>query len=201
MKVQRLTQEAPEEGRTRRRRRPAVRFVLCFIVLLAGFFGVTSLPWFWSDVFPPYLKLNAVVSAWLLRLLGESATVSGWTISTPRFALEIQRGCDAIDPIAIFVVGVLAFPSGWRRKVPGLAVGIAALLLLNQVRIVSLYYVGVHAPGWFEAMHVEVWQPIFIVIAALLWLAWIWRMNRRADARQVGIKTESSSAPSGRPAL
>lgn len=148
------------------------------------FYGVTALLWFRGHLFPSYLQLNASVSAWILDVFGEEASSDGFSVLTPRFQLSIRRGCDAIEPSALFAAAVIAFPAGIRRKVPGLLIGVATLLLLNLVRIVSLYYTGVHFPSAFETMHVEVWQPLFILIAITLWVAWaLWTTARRPKVR------------------
>ena len=164
-------------------KRPVLKFVLLFGLCMAVFYGVTATPWFRGNLFPSYLGLNAAVSALILNVFGENASSTGYAVSTPRFQLQIYRGCDAIEPSALFAAAVIAFPARIRRKVPGLLVGVATLLLLNLVRIVSLYYTGVHFPSAFETVHVEVWQPLFILIAIALWIAWaLWSTARRRQA-------------------
>ena len=53
------------------------------------------------------------------------------------------------------------------------------LLLINLIRIVSLYYFGVwFSPKVFEVMHLEVWQMAFILMPILLWLFWVRRVSK-----------------------
>ncbi|MHC5004765.1 MAG: exosortase H [Planctomycetota bacterium] len=154
-------------------------FALCLVV----YYSVTALAWFQQDVFPAYLRWNAAVSARLLAWAGEGATANDTVVLSQRYALEIKRGCDAIEPAALLAAAIIAFPAAWRRRAIGLAIGIPALLGLNFVRIISLYYTGIHAPDAFEVVHVEVWQPLFIAAALLLWVGWaIWATRRRAAA-------------------
>jgi exosortase family protein XrtM len=107
-------------------------------------------------------------------------------ISSPRGAVEVKRGCDAVEPLVLFCAAVIAFPVSLRRKISGIALGTVVLLVLNLLRIVTLYFVSVHAPRFFELMHVEVWQALFIFLALGLWAIWALR-SVRAPAPQVRV--------------
>ncbi len=164
-------------------RAPVLKYLGVFLGFVVAFYAVTATPWFRGELFPAYLELNARLSAWLLGLLGEAATVKRFVVAGERFTLEVQRGCDAIEPSALYAAAVVAMPAPWRHKLLGLALGVPALLAFNMVRIVSLYYTGVYFPDAFEILHVDVWQPLFILIALLVWIAWtLWSLKRRAPA-------------------
>jgi exosortase/archaeosortase family protein len=47
------------------------------------------------------------------------------------------------------------------------------LLILNLVRIVSLFLIGVYSPRIFALTHIDVWQALFIFLAVLLWILWL----------------------------
>ena len=155
-------------------KRPILRFVLVFGLLLAGF---NAFFYFWfsrADAFDSYLGFNARCSAFVLSIFGDSATVNGTSIIGSRYSLDIKRGCDAIQASAFFVLGVLASPapvSLLSRIVP-LAIGTLFLLVMNLVRIVSLYYTGVYYPKAFDVLHVDVWQALFIFLPLFLWVIW-----------------------------
>lgn len=162
------------------RRRPVLRFVLLFVVLMAGFYVATSMSWYRHGVFPMYLNLNANVSAMTLRWLGEDARALDVNVRSPRMALSIRAGCDAIEPTMMFTAAILAFPAAWKAKLIGVLIGTPLLLLLNLLRILSLYYIGIHAPNWFETAHVDVWQPAYILIALFGWIAWVmWAARKK----------------------
>jgi len=101
--------------------------------------------------------------------------VDGQVLSSPRFAVTIYNGCNGLEAILVFVAGVLAFPASWRARLLGVVLGVVAVQLLNIVRVVSLYYVGVWRPEWFTTAHVLVWQTIVILFAVVLWLFWVQR--------------------------
>jgi len=171
------------------RKRPVLRFVLTFLFLMTAFYGITSMSWYQDGLFPRYLNLNADVSAMLLRWSGEEAHAADQDVRSPRMALSIRAGCDAIEPSFMFAAAILAFPAALKAKLIGVVVGVTALLLLNFVRIISLYYIGIHAPRWFETAHVDLWQPAYIIIALacwILWLLWTMRCNSVAQAHEHG---------------
>lgn len=160
---------------------PVVKFLLVFGVVLGMLYALTAFSAFQNSVFPAYLNLNARVSGTILRWLGENVTVMDSMISSDRFALEIRRGCDALEPVAIFVAAVAAFPAAWRRKAPVIALGAAIIIFINLFRIISLYYTGVYWPGAFETVHVDVWQPLFMFMALIMWILWAWRVTTPAS--------------------
>ena len=153
---------------------PVLRFVLVFGLLLAGFNAFFYLWFSKASLFDTYLSFNARSSAAVLSMFGDDATVNGTLLIGPRYSLDIKRGCDAIQASAFFVLGVLASPapvSLLSRVVP-LAVGTLFLLVMNLVRIVSLYYTGVYFPRAFDVLHVDVWQAWFIFLPLFLWVIW-----------------------------
>ena len=146
------------------------------------YYIVALLPWVDGELFPAYLRANAYASSAILNCLGQSCHVVGTTIRSPQFAITIKRGCDALEPSWLFCAAVLAFPASWRRRLLGMSIGVAVILALNLVRIVSLYFLGIHLPSVFETMHLEVWPVIFILVALLIWIGWIAKCRQNYSA-------------------
>ena len=88
-----------------------------------------------------------------------------------------------MDPAALLVAAMVAFPSSWRAKLVGVLAGVATVLVVNVVRIVSLFYIGVHFPRVFEVVHVEVWPTAIMFLALFLFLVWV-RYATRPQARR-----------------
>lgn len=161
-------------------KRPVFQFVAVFVLLMGGFYACTFLPSLQKEYLPRLQRANAVASTGILNLLGEGATSRETNITSSRYSINIAHGCDAIEPIALFVAAVLAFPTRWMPKLPGLLIGTLILALMNLVRIVSLFFTGIHWPKWFETMHVDVWQPAFIVLSLFFWVLWaLWATRPR----------------------
>jgi exosortase H (IPTLxxWG-CTERM-specific) len=161
-----------------KRLRPEVAFLLKFALLLVVFFAATA-PKPMNDAFvEPFTAGVAKVGGFAARLFGEKTTMIGTAIVSPRFAVNIRTGCNGLETIYIFAAGVLAFPASFRRKLWGLLLGALAIQLLNVVRIVSLFYIGVYFPEHFEDSHIVIWQAIVILFGVALFLLWADRYAR-----------------------
>jgi len=151
---------------------PQLRFLVTFLVLVALAFGLIALKPVNDAVVDPYTAFVARTAGAILRTMGEQTTVDGCLLSSPRFSVSIFNGCNGLITTMILVAGVLAFPTGWRARIIGVVGGILAIQIINMVRIVSLYYIGVFFPSFFNNAHVVVWQSIVILSGIALWVAW-----------------------------
>jgi len=166
-------------------RKSVLVFLAIFGILMVGFYiFIAFVPVYNHVVLPGYHRFVAGASARVLSLFGENATFNGASISSPRFSVRIIRGCDAVEATALFVCAVLAFPASLMRKVVGAITGVFALGVLNLMRVVGLFLIGVHLPRIFNIMHIEVLQGLFIIFAVMLWVLWLlWVVRKPAVIR------------------
>ncbi|MFQ5491166.1 MAG: exosortase/archaeosortase family protein [Phycisphaerae bacterium] len=149
-----------------------IRFVVLFAVFLVVFYVAMTRQVMQDRFFPAYLELNTSLSASLINLFGQDATATGKRLASKETSIEIRRGCDAIEPTALFVSAVLATPvTRWARLIGTLG-GTTLLAIINLVRIITLFFTRIHFPKAFDMMHVEVWQGLFICLSLVLWIAW-----------------------------
>jgi len=152
--------------------KPEARFLILFLAILGVSFTVVALRQV-NDVFvTPYTAVIARMSGFILRVFGEEATVSGCVVSSPRFAVTIYNGCNGLITSLIFISGVLAFPAKISAKLIGVIGGLLAIQLINLVRIVSLFYIGVLLPQHFDDAHIFIWQSLVIIAGISLWILW-----------------------------
>jgi exosortase/archaeosortase family protein len=116
----------------------------------------------------------------VLNLLGASTTADGTILYSSGFAADIVVECTAVGPLLLFMGAVAAFPSTVKAKGLGLLLGAVTLTAVNLVRIVSLFWIGESYPQYLDVAHLLVWQTAMIVVAIILWLAWV---DRVAGAR------------------
>lgn len=152
---------------------PILVFVLLFGAILGVFYAFWLTDAFRDGILDPWTRLNAVVGSGILNIFGQGTQAIGPDISSPDFAISVKQGCDAIEPTVLFIAGVVAFPGPWRKKLKGIPVGIAFLLGMNLIRIITLFLTGRYWNAAFEFMHIEVWQVIFIILALVAWGYWI----------------------------
>ena len=161
--------------------RKALRFLILFgLIFGVSYFVFGIAPGVRNGIIKPYTELLARAVASVLRFFGESgATTTGTIVHTERFSLNIAMGCDGVEAVALFLAGVLAFPTTWRAKLIGLAFGIPLIQLINLARLVGLYYAGVLLPSVVEEVHVYVAQTIIILLSTALLVFWLERFAIR----------------------
>jgi archaeosortase B (VPXXXP-CTERM-specific) len=125
----------------------------------------------------------AVVASGILNGLGQNTEVVGTTVQSDVFGINVVTACTGMFLIGLFLMAVVAFPTRWRAKLIGSAIGVGGILLVNVVRLVSLYFIGVHWPDILDQVHQLIWQSLLIVVAVALWLLWAGRWAH-AHAKQ-----------------
>lgn len=151
-----------------------VFFALVGFFLWLYSFLITSQP------FEGFLDFTARTTALFLNLTGQGIIVDGPVVSSGRFSFQIVDLCTAIMPMMIFTAGIVAFPSRITAKLYGLVLGLIAIFVVNQVRLLSLFFIGTYAPNLFESVHLLVWQSLMVLLALGLWLLWIYKYARTA---------------------
>lgn len=99
----------------------------------------------------------------------------------PDLAFEIVPGCDGTEGFALLGSAVLASPFLLRARLVFLLIGTAVLFVVNILRIVTLFILGLYFPSVLHTAHMDLW-PGFIIVAVLVcWLTWArWMMRRQA---------------------
>jgi len=154
---------------------PAGRFMVRYAVVLSLGFLLIALRPVNDRLVDPYTTFVAHQARVALNLLGESARVDGQVLSSPRFAVQIYNGCNGLEAILVFVAGVLAFPAPWMKRLVGVVLGVLTIQVVNIIRVVSLFYIGIFKPQWFAVSHVFIWQSLIILVGVVLWLVWVQR--------------------------
>ena len=167
-------------------RRARLRFAVVFAVVGGVLLTLYSFPYAEhgvpEDWFVRYLAIYARLAGLVLRIFDSGVHVVGNDI-VGRTSLTVAKNCDAMDVSLLFSAAVVAFPARWSRRFVGIGVGVAALTVVNVLRIASLYFVDLRWPSAFETIHAEVWPLAIVVLAAAAFLAWTrWaRLPERAE--------------------
>jgi exosortase/archaeosortase family protein len=157
-----------------RTRPPALLFILKFIGVYSLFYILISQGFFREHIHPVISNVYALISSSGLNLFGASTMViNNDMIQSSSFSVNIQQGCDAIEPMGLYVSLVLAYSAIWRNKLKGLIVGISILFIINIIRIVTLFIAGKKSFELFEALHKDIWPFVFILFTIALSLFWI----------------------------
>lgn len=157
-----------------------MRFVITFTLLIGVFYAV-YLPVSQAESYKSYLGLFASATAAVLSAMGHDVVVAGTKVTSGAFSMNIVAGCDGMEAIALFVSAVLASPIVLRSRLVFLVPGVVGLLLLDLVRLVSLFLIGLSYPSAMETVHWDIWPGILIAVVLaswLIWARWIWRRQQ-----------------------
>ncbi len=155
------------------------------IRVVATFLGVILAVFLFTDYAPLADRWN--VGAWMAEfatrasslllqgigpLLGFTIQVQGTRISAGGFAVDVTEACSGVVPTAIYSAAVLAYPATWGARFIGLGLGIVIIHVLNVLRVVGLFLVGLFANPYFHYTHVYLAQAAIIVVAVATWVYW-----------------------------
>jgi exosortase H (IPTLxxWG-CTERM-specific) len=167
-------------------RRPEVRFLVLFLLVLGVSFTLLAWQPVNDHVVEPFTGLIARTSGLVLNVIGQEVTRTGTVLRSPRFAVNIRNGCNGVEAMVILLAAILAYPAPWRARLAGLAVGALVVQAVNLVRVVALFLTGAYFPRLFDSSHTLVWQSVVILVALLVWLAWAQRLARTRATEATG---------------
>lgn len=155
-------------------------FILLWVVGSAYGLGTDSA---FDDVLCHQL---ATTSAWVLRLLGWQASTDA---TLPRLLLLngqpsviVGAQCDGLVLYALLAGFVLAYPGPAWRRLWFIPLGMAALWLINVVRIVVLALNHRYSPETFDFDHHYLFSALAYTALCGLWLLWTRQSLPRSQA-------------------
>ena len=160
--------------------RKPLRFLALFALIFAAcylLFGV--IPRVRFGVINPYTEFLAKAVAAVINLFGAGALANGALVYSPRYSMDIAMGCDGVEASCLYLAGVLAFPTSWRARLIGLAIGVPLIQAINLARLVGLYYVGMYLPSVADQIHDYVAQTIVILLSTAILIFWLERFGVR----------------------
>ena len=152
--------------------RTQVLFLVKFFAVLIGAYLLIA----WNPVndraIVPLTAGIAKVSGSILQAIGENVRVAGTTITSPRFGVNINNGCNGVEAMLILLASIVAFPASMKARAVGLLLGAVVVQVLNFIRIITLYLLGAYQPRLFDLFHTAVWEIVIILAAIGFFLVW-----------------------------
>lgn len=153
-------------------REGAPRLVATLAVVLAGLWLVQIYPQA-DALFNPLNILTAEVSASLLAAIGLPVTQELTRLThASGFSCEIDSACTAFAPVVLLTAAILGWRAPRRWQLVGVLMGAVVLSLINQLRLVSLVWLGVQAPAWLDLAHLWLWPAALLFVIAGYWYVW-----------------------------
>ncbi|MBI4517471.1 MAG: hypothetical protein HY699_16835 [Deltaproteobacteria bacterium] len=114
------------------------------------------------------------------RALGTRVQAVGEVIAIGAEAeLVINHECTGVFFLVIWAAFVLAYPASARQRLLGVAAGVAIIEAVNVARLATLAAIGARWPALFTYFHEYLWQGAFVLLIALLAVAWRERVERQ----------------------
>ncbi len=152
--------------------RTQVLFLVKFFAILVAAYLVIAWNPVNDGVIVPLTEWIARTSGVLLRMIGEDVKVAGTAISSSRFGVNINNGCNGVEAMLILLASIVAFPASLKARAAGLFLGAVVVQILNFIRIITLYMLGAYHPRLFDLFHTAVWQIVIILAAIGFFLVW-----------------------------
>jgi len=159
-------------------RSPSLRFLLVFCMVALLGFAIEVIPWVDDHVVTPFIAGLAGLSGKFILMTGGLAEVTGTVIRHPLngFAIRIANGCSGLEAFILLAAGMMAYPATWRQRALGWGAGVVAIMSLNVVRVISLYYIGQYSRTWFDWAHLYAWDVLIMIdgmVVFFLWIRWL----------------------------
>lgn len=151
-------------------------WLVLYAALLAGFglfVWVFFQSWFVGSALLPLQKITAIITSKLIPLVGLEAAQEGIILRHAEgFAYQISHGCVGLVPIGFLLIALLAYPATGPQKIWGMLAGAILLVMLNFVRLVHLFYIGVTDFESFHFAHSIGWHAATVIAILGIWYVW-----------------------------
>lgn len=94
-------------------------------------------------------------------------------------SINVLNGCEGVEVLFLLVAALLIAPITLRRRAYGLLVGIVFVWLLNQVRILVLFYANRSDKELFALLHGTVAPLVMIVLVSLAYVFYVSRSESK----------------------
>jgi exosortase family protein XrtM len=168
-----------EEVRSRSPLLSAVLFLLTFLMLhtLWGNASDSAVKRLWID--EATVKTAVSLVNWVSPEI--HAYAQGPRVRAPGGGINVLNGCEGTDVLFLLVAAFMAFPMRWHNRLPGLVLGVVLIFVLNEARILILFYAARSDRGLFDLLHTSVAPIVLIAVTTAYFYVWAYR-ERLAQA-------------------
>ncbi len=116
----------------------------------------------------------------------EQVRAEGARLISPNVRLSVLNGCEGTECLLLLFAAIIAHRAAARDKAAALAAGFLLVYGINQMRIVTLFYVVRYRHDWFPILHGYI-APLFVTgVAAVFFYVWVaWVARRSSFSRNV----------------
>lgn len=163
--------------------RPLGLSVVLFLTVFA------LLQWGWSEARGTWIerlivdrmtvKTAAAVIATLDPATGVQAV--GSRLKADGGGINILNGCEGIEVLFLLAGALLVAPLVWRMRLLGLVAGGGLVFVLNQVRVIALFYAFRSDRALFDTLHGVIAPLLLILATGAFFVVWLDRHGPRRE--------------------
>ena len=87
-------------------------------------------------------------------------------------SIRIANGCDGMETLFLLIAGFVVAPLSWRMRFLGALAGVPLVYVLNQARILGLFYAHSNDTDLFDLLHGVV-TPVIMVLSVFAYF-YVW---------------------------
>ena len=125
-----------------------------------------------------------VPAAFLVNVLTPAigAHAVDFTLQASGGGLNIQNGCEGLEVLFLLFAAFVVAPLDWRSRWHGLLLGSVVVLVINQARILVLFYAYRADRALFDPLHAAITPIAMVLLVYAYFYAWIFHRGGRAAA-------------------
>jgi exosortase/archaeosortase family protein len=159
----------PDKHNTARRLWPSLAaFLVTFLVLQIGWTQArgTALEHWVVD------RATVRTSVALINALTPQANAEarGPRIVAPGGGINVSNGCEGTEVLFLLVAALFAYPFSWGLRMVGLTAGVIYVFLINQIRLVALFYAFRNDRPLFNHLHGVVAPLVLILLTSIFFV-------------------------------
>ena len=155
------------------------------LVIFLGVFAL--LQWGWGTARDTWIERLVIHQATVKPAAGLVQWITptahahpvGASIKAPGGGLNILNGCEGTEVMFLLIAAFAAVRLGWRQRLIGLTLGLGLIFILNQARILALFYSFRNERSLFDLLHTTVLPAVLIAAVALYFNAVLHRSHTR----------------------
>ncbi len=101
------------------------------------------------------------------------AQASGFTLNAVGGGLVVANGCEGTEALFLLFAAFAVAPLSWSARWRGLLLGTLVVFLINQVRLLALFYAYRKDPSLFDSLHDGAAPIGVIIVVSAYFYAWL----------------------------
>ena len=128
----------PAAGRNIRPLKFTLTFFSCFVFGIAALLTAPV-----QNIDRRFTQGLVALSHMIITICGGHATRQGAILRSPGgFGVEMLDGCNAVNVTMLLCSAIFAFPAAWKMKTLGILGGAAIIQVVNLLRFISIFFLG-----------------------------------------------------------